>query len=74
MRLCSSCSAQIFWAKTTAGKAMPIDAKPVEDGNVWLDANQVASVGKPVAGSLRYVSHFATCKNAAKHRKGKDQT
>lgn len=40
---CRSCRAQIFWIRTTAGKAMPVDP----DGT----------------------SHFATCPNAAKHRK-----
>ncbi len=69
MRTCSSCRAPIFWVKTTTVKTMPIDAVPTADGNVWLDDNQVASVGKPVSGSLRYVSHFATCPNAKKHRR-----
>lgn len=34
---CSSCGAEIYWCiSTTSGTAVPIDADPVENGNVLL--------------------------------------
>lgn len=44
---CKSCSAAIFWGRTTNGKRVPVDAVPVGG---------------------KYISHFATCPNAEKHR------
>lgn len=35
---CRSCGAEIYWAKTEAGKLMPVDAEPAEDGNCVLYA------------------------------------
>lgn len=71
---CKSCGAPIYWVKTEAGKNMPVDAKPVADGNI-IFVGQVAFVIKqghgPVVDQPRYVSHFVTCKNAATHRRKK---
>lgn len=53
---CRSCHANIIWFKTEAGKNMPVDADTVEADDDELDLS-------------RHVSHFATCHNAAKHRK-----
>lgn len=75
MSVCSSCGARIFWAHTIAGKAMPIDADPVDTGNVLIDPDGKAIVlGKPqhtpnLLGENRYTSHFATCPDANQHRK-----
>jgi hypothetical protein len=59
---------------TEKGKRMPIDPKPVPDGNLFLyrgeDGELHARVEKDSSPtSKRYVSHFATCPNAKKHRK-----
>ncbi|MBF0501471.1 MAG: hypothetical protein HQM09_15125 [Candidatus Riflebacteria bacterium] len=66
---CKSCGASIRWVKTEAGKSMPIDDKPNPAGNIVIE-NGVATVrtDKP-ANTRLYISHFATCVNAAKHRK-----
>jgi len=56
--LCRSCGAQIIWFKTDAGKNMPVDAETVEVGDLELDLT-------------RHVSHFSSCPEAAKWRKGK---
>lgn len=67
---CRSCDARIIWATTAGKKAMPVDAEPVDDGNVELVLNGSLAVS-PVAivhgqrsmlydGPLRK-SHFATC-------------
>lgn len=70
---CRSCKARIFWAKTTGGKQMPIDADSVQDGNLALVNGEVIVVkGDLFEEQLpepRYKSHFATCPAAAKHRK-----
>jgi hypothetical protein len=70
---CRSCGAEVFWAVTASGKRMPVDADVTADGNVSIGpdglayvvpAGHVASPAYP-----RYTSHFATCPNAAHHRR-----
>lgn len=70
---CRACDADIFFAPTAAGKSVPLDAKPVENGNYFLDDGGIARViGKGqftlVAREL-YLSHFATCPDAQRFRK-----
>lgn len=58
---------------------MPVDAKPVRDGNVIMmrshnsDELKVVVLARDaeVIGRNRYTSHFATCPNAKAHRKEK---
>lgn len=78
MSRCKSCGADIVWVKTVAGKSIPLDAAPVADGNVALDSGGRAHVySNPAAlfvvdmagDGPRYRSHFATCPNAAEHRR-----
>jgi hypothetical protein len=78
---CRSCGARIRWAVTTAGKRIPVDEQPVDSGNVLLHEAPggqdptATVVGKRVQPGLfgddgpRYVSHFATCPNADRHRR-----
>jgi hypothetical protein len=50
---------------------MPLDAYPVEGGNIRVedpDGKCIAIVEKPVEGLALYVSHFATCPHADEHR------
>jgi hypothetical protein len=69
---CRSCGAAIYWVVMyPSGKRMPIDAKPVA-GLIRVE------IGVPDTGHMRgkdaeelFVSHFATCPNADKHRKAK---
>lgn len=83
MASCRSCGARIIWALTPTGKRMPIDAEPVDGGNIILHqpverggSPTCTVVGKRVQPSLfgddgpRHTSHFATCPNASHHRKG----
>lgn len=70
MSRCRSCDAQIRWATTSAGKAMPLDFEPSEFGNVAL-----AGIERPVAtvlagvdlttaratGRRLFMPHHATC-------------
>jgi hypothetical protein len=74
---CRSCGAPIIWAKTQGGKNIPLDAEPGMNGNILL-SNGIAIYCDPIdpdfydglsGENQRYVSHFATCPNAEKHRK-----
>jgi hypothetical protein len=64
-RRCRSCSAWLIFAKTPQGKTLPVDAVPQKRVVLEPDAS-----GTPIARVVdTYVSHFATCPNAAQHRK-----
>ncbi len=52
---CRSCDAPIHWIITAANKRMPVDAAPFEAALPGSDT--------------MHQSHFATCPNAAQHRK-----
>jgi hypothetical protein len=69
--LCSSCSARVIWATTAANrKPICLDPELVAGGNIELVAG-VAQVVKPSPDVRRYRSHFASCPNAAQHRKAR---
>lgn len=80
MTRCRSCDAEIRWAKTAAGKRMPLDPEPSQKGNVQIGhvgGEEIAIVVGPAdavaaqaAGVELYLSHFVTCPNAAAHRRG----
>ncbi len=77
---CRSCQAKILWAITPAGKRMPVDHAPSDDGNILLVhtamdtplAVVLSKEGLEMASrspmGLR-TSHFATCPNAEEHRR-----
>lgn len=75
MTACRSCGAPIRWARTANGKAMPLDPDPSPNGNLALDGETVIVCGKTAAeqrranGEALYLSHFATCPQAASHRR-----
>ena len=68
------------------GRAIPLDEKPTPDGNLWasqktgpkgieLVVHFAPDKNAPRQDVLdrerrRWVSHFATCPNATKHRRG----
>ena len=75
---CRSCGEPIYWAQTREGRRMPVDTQPTEGGNVLLTLTRstgaltctVLSAGCEVeAGRRRYTSHYATCPQAASHRR-----
>ena len=77
MSRCKSCTAEVFWARTASGKLIPIDAEPVEGGNVHVVTRRVDGTPATVRvakeelvhpGYDTYVSHFATCPSANEHR------
>lgn len=78
---CRSCGAAIRWAvSANTGGRIPLDPQPVEGGNLgvveWAEHPRpqrdtpVVAVD-PVAAltGYRYVTHFATCPNADRHRR-----
>jgi hypothetical protein len=80
MAECKSCGAAITWVLTEKDKPMPVDAEPVEQGNVELyrdDAGEqrarvVVEGDATLPGfdlPARYQSHFASCPQADQHRK-----
>ena len=84
MAQCHSCGAEVIWAEQQSGSKGPFDATPDPKG-LWFLMNRLRqdplaipqSSDVPFAVSARntnehrYTSHFATCPNAKKHRKGK---
>lgn len=70
---CRSCGARLVWATTAAGEPMPLDAEPVPGiGNVRLADGRAEVLGPLEAAAsseVLYTAHFATCPDAAMHRK-----
>ncbi len=78
MARCQSCGAPVIWTVTHKGKRMPVDAEPVEDGNIALrlDGDKVIAEyqGKEHPSLFeeerpRYVSHFSTCPDRSDWRR-----
>jgi hypothetical protein len=67
----------MFWALTAAGKRIPVDWEPHPDGNLYIvgydsttpkvEARTGESLLDGTSGPFK--SHFATCPNAAEHRR-----
>ena len=73
---CRSCKAPMFWAATSSGKKMPLDAKPLEsmsgkDSHGVVAFGIRAGVASKAYHGAKYTSHFATCPDADEHRKSK---
>ena len=70
---CKSCGAAITWAKTDAGKRMPLDFNSDPEGTVVRRKDAtcfVAPVGVDALGT-RHRSHFETCASASSHRRAR---
>ena len=66
-KTCRGCGKPIEWARTERGKAIPLDPLPVERGNIIVSLGVAHVVDFPDGNR---VSHFATCPQAAKMRRG----
>lgn len=69
-----SCRAEVEWALTTKGKAIPLDLGTFDNGNLVLETQgqtRIAVSYQPLIHSHlpRRRTHFATCPDAAEHRK-----
>lgn len=77
---CRTCGATVRWVTLDSGRALPLDPHPTVRGNVRvdeatgratvLDAEAMRSNTLSATPSPLYVAHFATCPDAATHRKG----
>ena len=78
MAVCKSCGAEIIWVKTKAGRAMPCDPTPHNFTDKANGKTFVLKSGEVVRGEIctgndyvfgvGYISHFATCPDADRHR------
>ncbi len=80
---CTACKAPIFFALSSAGRRLPIDAEPVDTGNVIIDGQErdprngelmpkaivLGKADTPLGDPVRFVSHFSTCPNAGQFRR-----
>lgn len=70
---CKSCGADIVWAVTRKGRRIPLDPEPVQGGNVRIEARPGRTMALAVVVNATetgtHRSHFASCPNAARHRK-----
>jgi hypothetical protein len=77
---CRGCGAEIVWIKTSSGKSMPCDPKPVL---YWEKAKAPGKVVTPngetlsckfqgdidAATGIGYISHFSTCPKAVNFKR-----
>jgi hypothetical protein len=73
---CRSCGAEIWWAITPKKRRMPLDppgAHPEPNVDVWVSPDGILRTGVPDDGRpiTPTTSHFATCPDADKHRRGR---
>jgi hypothetical protein len=78
---CSTCHRPILWAKMPNGHMHPLDPGPVPEGNIavrhvrrgdhafGLEGRYLRRRETAGADEDRFVSHFATCPDAARHRR-----
>lgn len=77
---CRSCGKQIMFIRTKSGRNMPVDSafvnyrsNPGGRDRVVLETGEVvacdAGVDAGDSDGYGYISHFATCPNAGKHRR-----
>lgn len=71
MATCKSCNAEIIFVMSgKTGKMSPLDAQPVEDGNLVILGGAFRSASPEDRRLHRplYKSHFATCADASRYR------
>lgn len=81
MGRCRSCGQLVVWIRTRGGKNMPCDPQMLTyrqsatgKERIVTTAGDVVSAEVVESGAadstgIGYISHFATCPNAARHRK-----
>ena len=72
MSTCKGCGKEIKWVKTSTGKNMPLDPKPVKMIQVKdrpvMDDVQVESIKTGYSIDV-YMPHWATCEKADQFKK-----
>lgn len=69
MSACRSCQAPIVWVRTRARKLMPLDSTIALENATERDATATFEELRKKLGADAVVSHFATCPDAARHRR-----
>lgn len=76
MSVCRSCGAPIRWVTMDTGSRNPIDPEPSDRGNLDIADPQRAKIvnraeaeQRRAAGDELYLSHFASCPHAGRHRR-----
>lgn len=70
MSECKACGEEMRWAKTAAGKSIPLDPDPTSAGNIVLEDGVAVVLPDPAKyDGEKYTSHFATCPDAKKFRR-----
>lgn len=68
MSICRSCGAPILWGVTDQGRRMPLDPTAMSEG-VRFTFTEGVLIERVEGELFGHVSHFATCPNAAEHRR-----
>jgi hypothetical protein len=76
---CRSCNADMVWVVMRASKRrMPLDARPLDEGTIAVDAIGRAEVltgealeGARLAGVALYQSHYVSCPQRRQWRKAR---
>lgn len=79
IRACRTCKAPIFFVRLhPSGKALPVDERPSEAGNIVLmhdDSRDAVTLGPEEAAAYKrgkkFVTHFVTCPDAKFWRKAR---
>lgn len=82
MAKCKSCGAEIIWVKMRSGKSAPCNPEPIhyrklvhgiENMLILVTPEGDVTPGQAWEDSdlFGYISHFATCPYANRHRRGK---
>lgn len=72
MSACRSCGEPIRWAKTSAGKNIPVDIEPTSEGNIVFEdgvAVVLPALQAKTYDGEKFISHFVTCEDADKWRR-----
>jgi hypothetical protein len=86
MSKCRSCGASVIWFVSEKGKPVIVDPEPIEEGNIIIkhgpgmddevahyetkEEKEARLKAKIPAARTAYRSHFVTCPDAKKWRKG----
>ncbi len=77
MSHCRSCGATIRWVTMQpSGKLMAVDDAPSPEGNIVVSGGKASVLSKDEAKTFkghRFLSHFATCPDAASWRSKGDE-
>lgn len=66
---CDACKAKVEWHVTAAGRSMPIDPEPHDEGRFYFGAGLKLTSGAPGTRRRMYRCHWDTCAKGAEASK-----